>query len=72
LKDAVALSLGATYENFVLAYSMDITTSKARLMSPFTHELVMGYVIPGKRGRNIVHAGSSRKSLSKKRVIKIK
>ncbi len=72
IKDAVALSVGGTYENFVLAYSMDITTSKARVMSPFTHELVMGYVIPGKRGRNIVRAGSSHKSLSKKRIVKIK
>ena len=72
MKDAIALSIGCTYENFVLGYSMDITTSKARVMSPFTHELVMGYVIPGKRGKNSAHGGGSRKSLSKKRIIKIK
>jgi type IX secretion system PorP/SprF family membrane protein len=70
LRDAVSLALGGTYENFVLGYSMDITTTKARVMSPWTHEIIMGYVIPGKRGKFIAGAGSSRKSLSKKRVIK--
>lgn len=69
-RDAVALALGGFYENFLLGYSMDITTSKARVMSPFTHELVVGYIIPGKRGKYIAGTGSTRKSLNKKRVIK--
>jgi type IX secretion system PorP/SprF family membrane protein len=72
LKDAIALSVGGTYENFVLAYAMDISTGKARIMSPFTHELIVGYVIPGKRGKYIAGGGSKKKALSKKRIIKIK
>jgi type IX secretion system PorP/SprF family membrane protein len=70
LRDAVSLALGGTYENFVLGYSMDITTNKARVMSPWTHEIIMGYVIPGKRGKYIAGVGSKKKTLSKKRVIK--
>ena len=70
LRDAVSLALGGTYENFVLGYSMDITTSKARVMSPWTHEIIMGYVIPGKRGKYIAGAGSKKKTLSKKRIVK--
>jgi len=72
LKDAIALSVGGTFENFVLAYAMDISTGKARIMSPFTHELIVGYVIPGKRGKYIAGGGSKKKALSKKRIIKIK
>jgi len=72
VKDAIALSIGGTYESFVLAYAMDITTSKARVMSPFTHELVLGYVIPGQRGKYSANGGGKKKTLSKKRIVKIK
>ena len=72
LKDAIALGLGGFYENFLLGYSIDFTTTKARVMSPFTHEIIMGYVIPGKRGKFSAGAGSKKKSLGKKRVIKVK
>jgi type IX secretion system PorP/SprF family membrane protein len=72
LKDAIALSVGGSYENFVLAYAMDISTGKARIMSPFTHELIVGYVIPGKRGKFTAGGGSKKKALSKKRIVKIK
>jgi hypothetical protein len=51
---------------------MDITTSKARVMSPFTHELVLGYVIPGQRGKYSANGGGKKKTLSKKRIVKIK
>jgi type IX secretion system PorP/SprF family membrane protein len=72
LKDAIALSVGGSYENFVLAYAMDISTGKARIMSPFTHEVIVGYVIPGKRGKFTAGGGSKKKALSKKRIVKIK
>jgi len=72
IKDAVALGFGGFYQNFLLGYSIDFTTSKARVMSPFTHEIIMGYVIPGKRGKYQAGGGSTKKTLSKKRVIKIK
>lgn len=72
IKDAIALGFGGFYQNFLLGYSIDFTTSKARVMSPFTHEIMMGYVIPGKRGKYFASGGSKKKTLSKKRVIKIK
>ncbi|HEY8403527.1 MAG TPA: type IX secretion system membrane protein PorP/SprF [Flavobacteriales bacterium] len=48
--DALAVNLGGMYENFYLGYSYDITTTRARVMSPHTHEIMVGYIIPGKRG----------------------
>jgi type IX secretion system PorP/SprF family membrane protein len=72
LKDAVAITVGGTYDNFILAYAMDISTGKARIMSPFTHELILGYKIPGKRGKYSAGGGSKKKALSKKRIIKTK
>lgn len=72
LNDAIALSVGGKYDNFVLAYAMDITTSKAGMMSPFTHELIVGYTIPGQRGKYSAGGGSKKKALNKKRIIKIK
>jgi len=72
LQDAVALGFGGFYQNFLLGYSIDFTTSKARVMSPFTHEVIMGYVIPGKRGKYSAGGGSKKKSLNKKRIVKIK
>lgn len=49
--DAVAIMLGGTYEDFTLIYSYDFTTSKARQLSPFTHELTVGYYIQ-RKGRS--------------------
>jgi type IX secretion system PorP/SprF family membrane protein len=72
IKDAIALGFGGSYQNFLLGYSIDFTTSKARVMSPFTHEIIMGYVIPGKRGKFSASGGNKKKALSKKRIIKIK
>src|SRR5690606_20106234 len=48
--DAVAVNIGGMYENFFLGYSYDITTTRANVLSPHTHELMIGYIIPGKRG----------------------
>jgi type IX secretion system PorP/SprF family membrane protein len=72
VRDAIALGFGAFYENFVLGYSIDFTTSKARVMSPFTHEVIMGYVIPGKRGKFSAGSGGKKKMVNKKRIVKIK
>jgi len=50
-QDAVGLLLGGFHKNIFLGYSYDITITAARVLSPHTHELLLGYVIPGKRGR---------------------
>jgi type IX secretion system PorP/SprF family membrane protein len=71
-KDAVAFGFGGFYQNILLGYSIDITTSQAKVMSPFSHEIIVGYVIPGKRGKFIARSNVRKKSFSKKRVIKRK
>jgi type IX secretion system PorP/SprF family membrane protein len=71
-KDAVALGLGGFYQNILLGYSIDLTTSPAKVMSPFTHEVILGYVIPGKRGKYFARSSIRKKSFTKKRVIKRK
>ncbi len=62
-KDAVSMLLGGYYFNFMLAYNFEFSASKARYMSPFTHEVTLGYIIKGKRAtmvkRNIVKSGKS-------------
>jgi len=49
-RDAVAVNIGGMYQNFFLGYSYDITTSNANVLSPHSHEIMLGYIIPGKRG----------------------
>jgi type IX secretion system PorP/SprF family membrane protein len=71
-KDAVAFGLGGFYQNILLGYSIDLTTSPAKVMSPFTHEVILGYVIPGKRGKYFARSSIRKKSFTKKRVIKRK
>ena len=71
-KDAVAFGLGGFYQNVLLGYSIDLTTSPAKVMSPYTHEVIVGYVIPGKRGKYIARSSIRKKSFTKKRVIKRK
>lgn len=50
-RDAVALMFGGIYENFVLAYSFDLTTGKASALSPFSHEITIGYHLKRKDRR---------------------
>lgn len=50
-RDAVAIMLGGNYREFVFAYSYDVTTSGARVMSPHTHELSIGYYLPKRSGK---------------------
>lgn len=69
-KDAVALNVGGFYENFVLGYSFDFTTSQARVLSPYSHEIVLGYIIAGKRGRYFAKGALGPRVLSKNRIQK--
>lgn len=74
-KDAVSLLLGGYYFNFMMAYNFEFSASKARYMSPYTHELTLGYIIKGKRAtmvkRNIVKSGKSgKKEMKSRRKIK--
>ena len=50
-KDAIALFAGTQFSGFTFQYSYDITTSDARVMSPHTHEISIGYLIPRKDAR---------------------
>lgn len=49
--DALGVLLGGFHKNIFLGYSYDFTITQARRMSPHTHEVLIGYVIPGKRGK---------------------
>lgn len=49
--DAVALMIGGIWKDFALGYSYDITTTNARVLSPHTHELLVGYYIEKKSGK---------------------
>jgi type IX secretion system PorP/SprF family membrane protein len=50
-RDAVALFAGGQFNGFTLQYSYDITTTDARNLSPHSHELAIGYLIPRKNAR---------------------
>lgn len=71
-KDAVALNVGGFYQNFLLGYSFDLTTSAAKVMSPYTHEIVLGYIIPGKRGKYFARGALGPRVLDRSRVVKPK
>jgi type IX secretion system PorP/SprF family membrane protein len=71
-KDAIALNLGGFYQNFLLGYSFDLTISEAKVMSPFSHEIVIGYIIPGKRGKYIARGVLGPRVLDRSRVVKPK
>ena len=47
-KDAFTIGVGGEYNNMMLSYAYDITTSDARSFSPHTHELTIGYYLFGK------------------------
>ncbi|MBL0315993.1 MAG: type IX secretion system membrane protein PorP/SprF [Flavobacteriales bacterium] len=70
--DAVALNLGGFYENFFLGYSFDLTTSAAKVMSPFSHEILLGYIIPGKRGKYIARGALGPRTVDRNRIVKAK
>jgi len=71
-KDAIALNVGGFYEYFFLGYAFDLTTSPAKVMSPFSHELTIGYVIPGKRGKYLARGALGPKVLNRNRIVKSK
>ncbi len=70
--DAIALNLGAFYDNFFLGYSFDFTTSTAKVMSPYTHEVLLGYIIPGKRGKYVARGALGPRMVDRNRVVKAK
>lgn len=70
--DAIALNLGGFYENFFLGYSFDLTTSPAKVMSPFSHEILLGYIIPGKRGKYIARGALGPRTVDRNRIVKAK
>ncbi|MFM7730027.1 MAG: type IX secretion system membrane protein PorP/SprF [Flavobacteriales bacterium] len=69
--DAIAFNFGGLYNSYTLGYSFDITTSAAKVMSPFSHELVVGYVIPSKYG-NTPNGVLGPRRLDRKRIIRPK
>jgi type IX secretion system PorP/SprF family membrane protein len=69
-RDAVALNVGGFYNSFFLGYSYDLTTSDARLMSPHSHEILLGYIIPGKRGRYVARGAMGPRVLDRNRIAK--
>jgi type IX secretion system PorP/SprF family membrane protein len=71
-RDAIALNLGGFYENFLLGYSFDLTISEAKVMSPFSHEITIGYIIPGKRGKYLARGVLGPRVLDRGRVVKAK
>ncbi|MFZ4785091.1 MAG: type IX secretion system membrane protein PorP/SprF [Flavobacteriales bacterium] len=50
-KDAVAFMFGGIWNNFALGYSYDITMTDARVLSPHTHEILLGYYLERKSGK---------------------
>lgn len=52
LKDAISVSAGIRIKNRVkLAYSYDIVTSPLRTYNSGSHEIVMSFIIPSKKGK---------------------
>jgi type IX secretion system PorP/SprF family membrane protein len=70
--DAIALNIGGFYEYFFLGYSFDFTTTAAKVLSPFSHEILIGYIIPGKRGRYLARGALGPKIVDKSRIVKAK
>ncbi|MBX7052580.1 MAG: type IX secretion system membrane protein PorP/SprF [Flavobacteriales bacterium] len=70
--DAIALNLGGFYENFFLGYSFDLTITAAKVMSPFSHEILLGYIIPGKRGKYIARGALGPRMVDRNRIVKAK
>jgi type IX secretion system PorP/SprF family membrane protein len=50
-KDALALMVGGQYMSFTMNYSYDIVTGASAILSPHTHEISLGYLIPRKNAR---------------------
>ncbi|MDZ4824370.1 MAG: type IX secretion system membrane protein PorP/SprF [Flavobacteriales bacterium] len=68
-KDAIAAVIGLQYSDFMMNYSYDLTTSAARTLSPHTHEISVGYLIPRKGGRFINKSLLGPRRLERWRVI---
>jgi type IX secretion system PorP/SprF family membrane protein len=69
-KDALALMAGGVFKSFVMSYSYDFTTSLARTLSPHSHEVLIGYIIPGKRGKYFAKSALGPRVLNRGRLVK--
>ncbi len=69
-KDAIAINIAGQMENFFLGYSFDFTTGEAQVLSPFTHEILLGFIIPGKRGKYQSRGALGPRVLDRGRVVK--
>ena len=69
-KDGIGINLGGFKQSLVFGYSFDYTTSYAKTLSPFAHEIIIGYIIPGKRGKYFAKGALGPKILDRGRVKK--
>lgn len=68
-RDAVVIGLGGAYRSFELAYSYDVTNTRARFLSPHTHEVTLTYFVPRSGGFSAKSMGS-RRILGRDRIVK--
>ncbi|MFN0031206.1 MAG: type IX secretion system membrane protein PorP/SprF [Flavobacteriales bacterium] len=69
-KDAIAINVAGQMNNYFLGYAFDFTTGSANVLSPFTHELMVGYIIPGKRGKYQSRGAMGPRVLDRGRVVR--
>jgi type IX secretion system PorP/SprF family membrane protein len=69
-KEGLGMYLGAYKQNFLFGYSFDYSTNMTKMLSPFAHEVIVGYIIPGKRGRYFAKGALGPRVLEKGRVKK--
>ena len=69
-KDGIGINLGGFKQNLLFGYSFDYTTSFAKTLSPFAHEIIVGYIIPGKRGKYFAKGALGPRILDRGRVKK--
>ncbi len=61
-RDALTTSLGLKFNDFLISYAFDYTISNAQLLSPYTHEVTLGYNIQRKNSKFV------KKSFNKKKI----
>ncbi|MCC6600315.1 MAG: type IX secretion system membrane protein PorP/SprF [Crocinitomicaceae bacterium] len=54
--DAWAFMIGARHNDFAFSYSYDLTTTAAKTLSPHSHEILIGYYLPEKKGHFRTHS----------------
>lgn len=69
-REGLGINLGGFKQNFLFGYSFDYTTNLSRMLSPFAHEIIVGYIIPGKRGKYFAKGALGPRILDRGRVKK--